>query len=131
MSVATRILVVDDEPDVELLITQQFRRQIRAGEFTFSFARDGEQALTVLQKDAGFDLMLLDINMPVMDGLQLLQEIKRDWPHLMVMMVTAYGDDERRRRAGELGAVDFLNKPVDFDYLKQRLHAFTSSPSPS
>jgi CheY-like chemotaxis protein len=63
MSVATRILVVDDEPDVELLITQQFRRQIRAREFTFSFARDGEQALAVLQKDAGFDLMLLDINM--------------------------------------------------------------------
>jgi DNA-binding response OmpR family regulator len=69
--------------------------------------------------------------MPGMDGLQLLQGIKRGWPHLMVMMVTAYGDDERRRRADELGAVDFLSKPVDFDYLKQRLHAFTSSRSPS
>jgi len=66
-----------------------------------------------------------------MDGLQLLQEIKRGWPHLMVMMVTAYGDDERRSRADELGAVDFLSKPFDFYYLKQRLHAFTSSPPPS
>ena len=68
--------------------------------------------------------------MPGMDGLQLLHEIRRGWPRLLVMMVTAYGDDERRRRAAEEGAVDFLSKPVDFDYLKQRLRAFTSSPLP-
>jgi DNA-binding response OmpR family regulator len=67
--------------------------------------------------------------MPGMDGLQLLQEIKQGWPHLAVMMVTAYGDDDRRRKATETGAVDFLNKPVDFNYLKQRMRALTSLPS--
>ena len=127
------VLVVDDEPDVEVLFRQQFRRDLRTDRFTMEFAQSAPMALQRIT-DAGnrsLILVLSDINMPGMDGLQLLQEIKRAWPHLMVMMVTAYGDDERRGRADELGAVDFLSKPVDFDYLKQRLHAFTSSPPPS
>jgi signal transduction histidine kinase len=113
MSVATRILVVDDEPDVELLITQQFRRQIRAGEFTFSFARDGEQALAVLQKDAGFDLMLLDINMPRMDGLTLLARLSELQAQVRAIIVSAYGDMPNIRTAMNRGAFDFVLKPID------------------
>src|SRR5689334_9676644 len=104
MSVATRILVVDDEPDVELLMIQQFRRQIRAGEFTFSFARDGEQALNALQKDAGFDLMLLDINMPVMDGLTLLARLSELQTQVRAVIVSAYGDMPNIRTAMNRGA---------------------------
>jgi signal transduction histidine kinase len=113
MSVATRIMVVDDEPDVELLITQQFRRQIRAGEFTFSFARDGEQALAVLQKDSGFDLMLLDINMPVMDGLTLLGRLSELEAQVRAIIVSAYGDMPNIRTAMNRGAFDFVLKPID------------------
>jgi CheY-like chemotaxis protein len=113
MSVATRILVVDDEPDVELLINQQFRRQIRAGEFTLSFARDGEQALNVLQKEAGFDLMLLDINMPVMDGLTLLARLSELQAQVRAIIVSAYGDMPNIRTAMNRGAFDFVLKPID------------------
>ena len=113
MSVATRILVVDDEPDFELLINQQFRRQIRAGEFTFSFARNGEQALNVLQKDAGFDLMLLDVNMPVMDGLTLLARLSGLQAQVRAIIVSAYGDMPNIRTAMNRGAFDFVLKPID------------------
>ena len=116
-----KILAVDDEPDFEMLIRQRFRRQIRAQEFAFRFARHGEEALAVLAEEPDIGLLLLDINMPGMDGLALLREIKARWPDLPVMMVTAYGDDERRRRASELGAFEFLTKPVDFDLLKAQL----------
>jgi signal transduction histidine kinase len=122
MSVATRILVVDDEPDVELLITQQFRRQIRAGEFTFSFARDGEQALAVLQKDAGFDLMLLDINMPVMDGLTLLARLSELQAQVRAIIVSAYGDMPNIRTAMNRGAFDFVLKPIDMADLQATMH---------
>jgi signal transduction histidine kinase len=118
MSAATRILVVDDEPDVELLITQQFRRQIRAGEFTFSFARDGEQALAVLEKDAGFDLMLLDINMPVMDGLTLLARLSERQAQVRSIIVSAYGDMPNIRTAMNRGAFDFVLKPIDMGDLQ-------------
>jgi len=113
MSTATRILVVDDEADFELLITQQFRRHIRAGEFTFSFARDGEQALGVLQKDSGIDLMLLDINMPVMDGLTLLARLRELQAPVRAIIVSAYGDMPNIRTAMNRGAFDFVTKPID------------------
>ena len=113
MSAATRILVVDDEADFELLINQQFRRQIRAGEFTFSFARDGEQALAVLQTDAGIDLMLLDINMPVMDGLTLLARLRELQAPVRAIIVSAYGDMPNIRTAMNRGAFDFVTKPID------------------
>jgi signal transduction histidine kinase len=113
MSIATRILVVDDEADVELLINQQFRRQVRAGEFSFSFARNGEQALAMLQKDAGFDLMLLDINMPVMDGLTLLERLRELRAQVRSIIVSAYGDMPNIRTAMNRGAFDFVTKPID------------------
>jgi len=87
------------------------------------FAASGEEALALLsgEMEPGVIVILSDISMPGMDGLQLLGEIKERFPDLPVMMVTAYGDDERRRRAGELGAAEFLAKPVDFDFLKAQL----------
>jgi len=117
------ILVVDDEPDVAELFRQRFRREARQGTYVMHFASSGEDAL--LKLDNGVDpqliVILSDINMPGMDGLTLLQKIKGRWPELPVMMVTAYGDEERQRRADEYGAMDFLTKPVDFDLLKDRL----------
>ena len=117
------IIVVDDEPDVADLFRQRFRREARQGIYVMHFAASGEEALALLSGgiEPGVIVILSDINMPGMDGLQLLGEIKERFPDLPVMMVTAYGDDERRRRATELGAAEFLTKPVDFDFLKAQL----------
>jgi two-component system, response regulator, stage 0 sporulation protein F len=117
------ILVVDDEPDVADLFRQRFRREVRAGTYVVHFANSGEAALHNLAEgiEPTLIVILSDINMPGMDGLTLLGKIKSRFPELSVMMVTAYGDDERRRRASELGASEFLTKPVDFDHLKTRL----------
>jgi CheY-like chemotaxis protein len=117
------ILVVDDEPDVAEMFRQRFRREARNGTYVMHFANSGDEALNLLSTGIEPTLMVIlsDINMPQMDGLDLLAEIKQRWSDLPVMMVTAYGDDQRRRRAGELGASEFLTKPVDFDLLKTRL----------
>jgi two-component system, response regulator, stage 0 sporulation protein F len=121
--VSVSILVVDDEPDVAELFRQRFRRETRQGKYVIHFAGSGEQALDLLTGDIRPELIVIlsDINMPGMDGLQLLGEVKQRRPDLPVMMVSAYGDDERRRRARELGASEFINKPVDFDQLKSQL----------
>jgi CheY-like chemotaxis protein len=121
--VSVSILVVDDEPDVAELFRQHFRREVRQGLYVLHFALSGEAALTMLSEGIRPQLIVIlsDINMPGMDGLSLLGEIKQQWPDLRVMMVTAYGDEERRRLAGERGAAKFLAKPVDFNYLKQQL----------
>jgi CheY-like chemotaxis protein len=117
------ILVVDDEADVAQLFRQQFRREVRDGRYAMHFAASGEDALALLSNGIEPTLIVImsDINMPGMDGLTLLGEIKRQFPELPVMMVTAYGDDERRHRATELGAFEFVTKPVDFTHLKERL----------
>ena len=117
------ILIVDDEADVAELFRQQFRREVRQGIYVMHFAQSGEAALKMLAEGIRPELVVIlsDINMPGMDGLTLLGAIKRQWPELRVMMVTAYGDDDRRRVAAERGAADFLAKPVDFQALKQRL----------
>jgi len=123
------ILVVDDEPDVAELFRQRFRRETRQGTYVMHFAGSGEQALDLLAEEIQPTLIVIlsDINMPGMDGIQLLGEIKQRRPDLPVMMVTAYGDDERRRRADELGAVEFITKPVDFDLLKEQLRQLPSA----
>ena len=119
-----KILVVDDEHDVQLLFQQRFRKEIRKGELNFVFAFSGEEALETLRNmEHEAVLILSDINMPGMSGLQLLEIIKKDFiaPPPVVMMVTAYGDDENYNTAKELGADDFLTKPVDFKLLKEKL----------
>ena len=123
------ILVVDDEPDVAELFRQRFRREARQGVYVMHFADSGEAALERLSGniEPALIAVLSDINMPGMDGLQLLGEIRRRCPDLPVVMVTAYGDDLRRRRANELGAAQFLSKPVDFDLLKERLRQLSTA----
>ena len=125
------ILVVDDEPDVAELFRQRFRGETRQGKYVLHYAASGAEALDRLAGEIEPPLVavLSDINMPGMDGLQLLGEIKQRFPDLPVMMVTAYGDDERRRRAAEYGAADFLAKPVDFEHLKAQLRQLPSSPT--
>ena len=117
------ILIVDDEPDVADLFRQRFRRETRAGTNVLHFAASGEEALDRLTGEIKPQLIVIlsDINMPGMDGIELLRVLKGRRPELPVMMVTAYGDDERRRRAAEYGAMEFVTKPVDFDLLKTQL----------
>jgi CheY-like chemotaxis protein len=117
------ILVVDDEPDVPDLFRQRFRREARAGTYVLHFAASGEEALGQLSDGVEPELIVIlsVINMPGMDGLELLRAVKQRRPDLPVMMVSAYGDDERRRRAAEYGAFEFVTKPVNFDTLKEQL----------
>jgi len=121
--VSVSILVVDDEPDVAELFRQRFRREVRQGTYVMHFAGSGEDALEKLADgiEPALIVILSDINMPGMDGLELLRQVKHRRPDLPVMMVTAYGDDERRQRSSELGAFEFVTKPVDFDQLKAQL----------
>ena len=119
-----KILVVDDEQDITTLFQQRFRREIREGIFEFSFKYSGEEALGFLKEhDHEAILILSDINMPGMSGLELLRRIRLNnpAPPPMIMMITAYGDKENYEQAMKLGADDFLNKPLDFNSLKEKL----------
>ena len=113
-----KILAVDDEVDFETLIRQRFRRQIRAEEFTFRFAHHGEEALAVLAEEPDIGLLLLDINMPVMDGLTLLAELRERQSDVRAIIVSAYGDMTNLRTAMNRGAFDFVTKPVDLNDLE-------------
>ena len=113
-----RILVVDDEPDVELLLTQRFRRQMRKGEMDFVFAHDGAHALEVLEATPGVDMVLSDINMPRMDGLTLLDRLSELHADLKTVIVSAYGDMGNIRTAMNRGAFDFVTKPIEFEDLE-------------
>ena len=114
MTAPAKILAVDDEADFEVLIRQRFRRQTRAGEFVLRFARNGEEALAVLAAEPDIDLLLLDINMPVMDGLTLLSVLSERQSSVRAIIVSAYGDMANIRTAMNRGAFDFLTKPIDF-----------------
>jgi two-component system, response regulator, stage 0 sporulation protein F len=122
------ILVVDDEADVADLFRQQFRREVRQGQYVMHFAQSAEEALDKLAGGIRPELIVIlsDINMPGMDGLGLLRKVKEQHADLPVIMVTAYGDDERRRKAAEFGAREFVTKPVDFSVLKQQLQQLST-----
>ena len=128
------ILVVDDEPDVELLFRQQFRRDLRAGRYTMEFAQSAPDALERIAGAAGATLILIlsDINMPGMSGLELLPKARAARPDVPVIMITAYGDADTERRAREGGAAALLTKPIDFAALRgaieTRLEPFAERP---
>ena len=118
------ILVVDDEPDVEVLFCQQFRRDLRDGRFTMEFAQSAPEALQCVKSagDASLILILSDINMPGMSGLELLPKAKALRPDVPVIMITAYGDPETKRKALENGADALLTKPIDFNSLRSEIN---------
>ena len=121
-----KMLIVDDERDVELLFSQRYRKEIRNGEVELNFAFNGNEALAFLHSLNPFELVVVlsDINMPGMTGLELLKIIKSEYKDLRVMMITAYGDEMNYKNAISIGADDFLTKPVDFNVLKEKIKKF-------
>jgi sigma-B regulation protein RsbU (phosphoserine phosphatase) len=115
---STKILVVDDEPDLELMISQKFRKQVREQELQFAFVKSGVEALQKLQSDGEPDVILTDINMPEMDGLTLLGKLSEQYPLIKAVIVSAYGDMSNIRTALNRGAFDFVTKPIDFNDLE-------------
>jgi CheY-like chemotaxis protein len=117
------ILVVDDEPDVEVLFRQQFRRELREGRFTMEFAQSGDSALKRLIEAQGVSIILIlsDINMPGMTGLELLPKAKAARPDVPIIMITAYGDADTKRKALENGAEGLFTKPIDFSALRNEI----------
>jgi CheY-like chemotaxis protein len=123
--VSVLVLVVDDEPDVEALFRQQFRRDLRAQRFVMDFASSAPEALARVGSPIEHSLILIlsDINMPGMTGLEMLPKVKEMRPDVPVIMITAYGDADTRRKALENGAADLLTKPIDFATLRQEIDA--------
>jgi CheY-like chemotaxis protein len=119
------VLVVDDEPDVEALFRQQFRRDLRAQRFMMDFANSAADALSRIASsiDRSLILILSDINMPGMTGLEMLPKVKEMRPEVPVIMITAYGDAETKRKALENGATGLLTKPIDFTLLRGEIDA--------
>lgn len=124
-----KALVVDDERDIELLFVQKFRKEIRNHEFEFHFSFSGEEAIDFLSTLNPVDIVLVlsDINMAGMTGLELLKIIKQKFPQLKVVMVTAYGDDINKKNSSALGADGFVNKPVNFDELKNEIQTLVKA----
>jgi CheY-like chemotaxis protein len=121
--VSLLILVVDDEPDVEALFRQQFRRELRAGRFAMEFAQSAPMALQRISNagDESLLLILSDINMPGMSGFELVPKAKAIWPDVPIIMITAYGDAQTKRQALENGAEGLLTKPIDFGTLRSEI----------
>jgi len=118
-----RILIVDDERDVEMLFRQKFRKEIRKGELELTFAFSGDEALSLLGQDnpPQFLYIFSDINMPGMSGLELLEKVKNKYPIIQVSMISAYGDTENYNNAIQSGAKEFFTKPIDFSLLKTEI----------
>ncbi len=121
-----KVMVVDDEKDVELLFIQQFRKEIKKGIIKLDFTFSAEQALEYLESKIteGLVLILADINMPGMNGLELLKVIKETFPHLKVFIITAYGDEHNYQTAKQYGADAYMNKPIEFEKLKKEILNF-------
>ena len=120
-----KLLVVDDEQDVSLLFQQRFRKEMKSGQLELGFALSGAEALEYLDRHgtAGCKLILSDINMPGMNGIELLKIIKQRFPDLKVFMITAYGDEYNYASAIESGADDYFTKPIEFELLKSKMKA--------
>lgn len=119
-----KVLVVDDEIDIQPLFKQRFRKEIKSGQILFEFASSGEEAIQYLFHDGSEVILILsDVNMPGMSGLELLTHIRQKHGETppFVMMITAYGDEENYQQSMRLGADDFLTKPLDFNLLKEKL----------
>jgi DNA-binding NtrC family response regulator len=118
-----KLLVVDDESDVKFLFQQKFRKEIKAGEIQILYALNGLSALELIEsfEDKNDYLILTDINMPEMNGIELLRKIKAKYPELKVIIITAYGDEQNLNTAKNLGAYDYFTKPLQFDLLKERI----------
>ncbi|MFC3879837.1 response regulator [Algoriphagus namhaensis] len=122
-----KILIVDDEKDVELLFRQKFRREIRSGAVDMVFAFSGNEALEILANDDPPEVMYMfsDINMPGMTGLELLSKVKDQFPSIQVSMISAYGDSENYNKAIKSGAKEFFTKPIDFESLRKEINDLT------
>lgn len=118
-----KILIVDDERDVEDLFRQKFRKEVRSGDLELAFAFSGDQALKILSADNPPKVVYVfsDINMPGMTGLELLEKIKKQFPQIQVSMISAYGDQENFKKAMDSGAKEFFTKPIDFVSLKKEI----------
>lgn len=119
-----KFLVVDDEQDVEILFKQRFRREVRNGTMELVFAFSGQEALDIIKSTDSPNIVYIfsDINMPGMSGFELLEKVKKDYPHIHVSMISAYGDTENYQKAKEIGAKEFFTKPIDFKNLREELH---------
>lgn len=124
-----KILIVDDERDVELLFRQKFRRELRSGDLVMVFAFSGDEALECLRKEDPPKIvyMFSDINMPGMTGIELLKRVKEGFPSMDVSMISAYGDKENYEKAKDSGAKEFFTKPIDFDSLREEIRGLIKS----
>lgn len=121
------ILMVDDEPDLDLLIQQRFRTEIKEKRLSFTFARNGTKALEVLAKGTPYDLVVTDLNMPEMNGIELLIQVKKHYPTLKMLVISAYSDQDNIRLATSAGADGFLFKPLDFQEFQSKINACAQS----
>ena len=125
------ILMVDDEPDLDMLIQQRFRREVKAGQFSFSFARNGERALDILKSKPDISLVVTDLNMPEMNGIELLIQVKKSFPEKKMIVISAYSDQDSIKTATNAGADGFLFKPLNFQDFEYKIRECTdTAPNP-
>ncbi|MDC0345011.1 response regulator [Alphaproteobacteria bacterium] len=118
-----RLLVVDDESHLEILLAQKFRQKIKAGEYQFFFAQNGNEALSCMSQNPGIDLVITDINMPEMDGITLLRRLQNKYEKTKTMVMSAYSDEKSRHHAQQAGAIKFITKPISLKELEDTIEA--------